>query len=64
MDDLLLDDTLDDLQRIGRYSTSTIALQRLVHLKMFTSVVQEFPFQARLLLVPSQRCLCGVSSTR
>lgn len=33
-DDLLFDDTLDDLERIGRYATSAIALQRLVHVRL------------------------------
>ena len=33
-DDLLFDDTLDDLARVGRYATSAIALQRLVHVRL------------------------------
>ena len=33
-DDLLYDDTLSDLERIGRYAVSAVALQRLVHVKL------------------------------
>ena len=40
----MFDDTLNDLQRVVTYSSSRIALQRLVHVKMLTSVAQEFPF--------------------
>ena len=35
-DDLLFDDTLTDLERIGRYATSAIALQRLVHVQLMS----------------------------
>ncbi len=41
----MFDDTLNDLQRIATYSTSKIALQRLVHVKMLTSVAEAFPLQ-------------------
>jgi serine/threonine-protein phosphatase 4 regulatory subunit 1 len=44
-DDLILDDTIDDLQRIVRYSSSRIALQRLVHVKLLSSVVGSFPLE-------------------
>lgn len=40
----MFDDTLNDLQRVTTYSSSRIALQRLVHVKMLTSVATEFPF--------------------
>jgi serine/threonine-protein phosphatase 4 regulatory subunit 1 len=43
----MFDDSLNDLQRIAQYSTSRIALQRLVHVKMLTCVAQEYPFQVR-----------------
>jgi hypothetical protein len=41
----MFDDSLDDLQRIATYSTSKIALQRLVHVKMLTNVAETFPLQ-------------------
>lgn len=41
----MFDDTLNDLQRIATYSTSKIALQRLVHVKLLTSVAETFPLQ-------------------
>ena len=44
-EDLMFDDSLNDLQRIAQYCTSRIALQRLVHVKMLTNVAQEYPFQ-------------------
>jgi hypothetical protein len=46
LEDLHLDDTLDDLHRIVRYSNSRIALQRLVHVKMLSCVAEEFPLAA------------------
>lgn len=33
-DDLTFDEALDDLRRIQRYGTASIALQRLVHVRM------------------------------
>jgi serine/threonine-protein phosphatase 4 regulatory subunit 1 len=40
-EDLLYDDTLSDLERIGRYATSSIALQRLVHVKLISETAHE-----------------------
>ena len=33
-DHLLLDESLSDLERVGRYALSPVALQRLVHVKL------------------------------
>ncbi len=38
--DLTFDDALPDIDRIGRYSTSAIALQRLVHVKLMTETAR------------------------
>ena len=40
LEDLTLDESLDDVQRIKKYSKSKIALQRLVHVKMLGSVAK------------------------
>ena len=37
-DDLILDDTLSDLERIVKYGTGSVPLQRLVHAKMIGRV--------------------------
>ncbi len=41
-EDLTLDDSLDDLERVRRYAVSSIALQRMVHVKMMGEVAQQF----------------------
>lgn len=41
-EDLTFDDSLDDMARIARYSTSAIALQRLVHVKMISTTAHAF----------------------
>ena len=40
----MFDDSLDDLARVRTYTSSKIALQRLVHVKLLTNVANEFPF--------------------
>ena len=37
-EDLIIDDTLSDLERILKYGTGSLALQRLVHAKMIGRV--------------------------
>ncbi|KAG5179202.1 hypothetical protein JKP88DRAFT_247621 [Tribonema minus] len=41
-DDLSIDDNLSQLERVVKYSTSSIALQRLVHVKAMRSIVPLF----------------------
>jgi hypothetical protein len=41
LEDLTVSETLTQLQRVERYVTSPIALQRLVHVKMFAQIAQE-----------------------
>jgi serine/threonine-protein phosphatase 4 regulatory subunit 1 len=43
-EDLAIDDTLTDLERVVRYSRSNIALQRLVHLRMLTDTAASVGF--------------------
>ncbi len=43
-EDLTFDDSLDDMQRIVRYSGSGIALQRLVHVKMMATTAHAFGY--------------------
>ena len=38
--DLTYDDSLSDLERIARYGTSAIALQRLVHVKLMVDTAR------------------------
>lgn len=38
--DLTYDDTLDDIERIARYGTSNVALQRLVHVKLMVDTAR------------------------
>lgn len=40
-DDLSIDDDLTQLERVKKYCTSSIALQRLVHAKVSTSAVEK-----------------------
>ncbi len=44
VEDLTLDDSLDDMRRIQRYTRTHIPVQRLVHVKMMASTAQEFGF--------------------
>lgn len=41
-EDLSIDDDLTQLQRVVRYSSSSIALQRLVHVKVWTREESRF----------------------
>lgn len=45
-DDLSIDDSLDTLERVQRYGTSNIALQRLVHVKMLTEAAEGVSYEA------------------
>lgn len=38
--DLTYDDTLDDIGRIARYGASSVALQRLVHVKLMSDTAR------------------------
>ena len=38
--DLTYDDTLDDIGRIARYGSSSVALQRLVHVKLMSDTAR------------------------
>lgn len=44
LEDLNVKSDLTQLQRVERYVTSPIALQRLVHVKMFARIAQEEGF--------------------
>lgn len=55
-EDLTFDDSLDDMQRIARYATSAIALQRLVHVKMMAETAKAFGYVLSMLM----RALCFV----
>lgn len=46
MDDLSIDDSLDTVERVQRYGTSNIALQRLVHVKMLTEAAEGVSYEA------------------
>lgn len=52
-EDLSIDDDLTQLERVVRYSSSSIALQRLVHVKVWTKRVT-FPFFCRRPWRPAQ----------
>jgi hypothetical protein len=41
LSDLTLDDTLPELERVAKYATSAIALQRLVHVKLMATTAKE-----------------------
>lgn len=49
LEDLTVSDTLTQLQRVERCVTSPIALQRVVHVKMFGQIAQQEGFVFRLL---------------
>lgn len=55
-EDLSIDDELSQLQRLVRYSSSSIALQRLVHVKVSKS-------QTKGLRLPAPCCLLGARET-
>jgi serine/threonine-protein phosphatase 4 regulatory subunit 1 len=40
IEDLTYDDTLEDIDRIVRYGTSNVALQRLVHVKLMVDTAR------------------------
>eukprot|EP01138_Halocafeteria_seosinensis_P005688 gb/GECG01005815.1/.p1 GENE.gb/GECG01005815.1/~~gb/GECG01005815.1/.p1 ORF type:complete len:814 (+),score=124.66 gb/GECG01005815.1/:1-2442(+) len=44
-EDLTIDECLNDVERIVRYATSNIALQRLVHVKMLAETAQSVGFE-------------------
>ena len=44
-DDLYINDDLPDLDRIEIYTSSNIALQRLVHIKMLGNAFEQYEFQ-------------------
>ena len=44
-EDLIIDDNLSELERVVHYVNSTIGLQRLVHVKMISSVADSFSFE-------------------
>lgn len=44
-EDLTIDECLNDIERIVRYTTSNIALQRLVHVKMLAETAQSVGFE-------------------
>eukprot|EP00947_MAST-08B_sp_MAST-8B-sp1_P004074 g4074.t1 len=44
-EDLAIDDTLSDLERVVRYSRSNIALQRLVHVRVLTETAEAVGFE-------------------
>ncbi|KAA0160995.1 hypothetical protein FNF31_04069 [Cafeteria roenbergensis] len=45
-EDLTLDDTLNDLERVEVYGDSHIALQRLVHVRLLAEVAETYGFEA------------------
>jgi hypothetical protein len=50
-DDLSIDDNMSQLDRVVKYSTSTIALQRLVHVKVSLRCYHIVPGASRFLLL-------------
>lgn len=43
-EDLTIDECLNDVERIARYATSNIALQRLVHVKMLAETADSIGY--------------------
>ena len=41
LDDLVIDDTLDDLERLSRYGRSPLPLQRLVHARLIAHICEK-----------------------
>jgi serine/threonine-protein phosphatase 4 regulatory subunit 1 len=44
-EDLAIDDSLGDLERIQKYAYSNIALQRLVHVKMLSETARAIGYK-------------------
>jgi hypothetical protein len=59
LDDLVIDDTLDDLERLSRYGRSPLPLQRLVHARLIAHICEKrralhfsAPFEACVSALP------------
>lgn len=55
-EDLAIDDSLSDLERVAKYACSNIALQRVIHVKMLQDTARSVGYAARTVEASMHAC--------